>query len=56
MRWSSGRLEVAGGGVGRRSVRTIWGLAFGMLALVGACATAGQPKQDAVRRRGQRST
>ncbi len=45
MRWSSGRLEVARGGVGRRGVRTIWGLAFGTLALTGACASGGQPKQ-----------
>ena len=40
MRGSSGRLGVAGGGIARRSVRTIWGLAFGILAL-GACATGG---------------
>jgi hypothetical protein len=46
MRWSSGRLEVAGGGITRRSVRTIWALAFGMLALVGACATgSGGPRK-----------
>ena len=47
MRWSSGRLGVAGGGAGRRRVRTIWGLAFGMLALIGACATGSQPKAKA---------
>jgi ABC-type antimicrobial peptide transport system permease subunit len=45
MRWSSGRLEVAGGGITRRSVRTIWGLALGTLALVGACASGGGPKK-----------
>jgi hypothetical protein len=28
----------------RRSVRTIWGLAFGTLVLLGGCATGGQPK------------
>jgi hypothetical protein len=43
MRWSSGRLEVAGGGIIRRRVRTIWALAFGMLAL-GACASGGPKK------------
>jgi hypothetical protein len=47
MRWSSGRLEVAGGGITRRSVRTIWGLAFGMLALAGACASGGPKKTPA---------
>jgi hypothetical protein len=45
MRWSRGRLEVAGAGVGRRGIRTIWGLAFGTLALTGACASGGQPKE-----------
>jgi hypothetical protein len=44
MQWSSGRLEVAGGGIVRRRVRTICALAFGMLAL-GACATSGGPKK-----------
>src|SRR5262245_50129364 len=48
MRWSSGRLEVAGGGITRRSVRTIWALAFGTLTLVGACATSGGPKKTPV--------
>jgi ABC-type antimicrobial peptide transport system permease subunit len=46
MRWSSGRVGVAGGGISRRSVRTIWGLALGTLALVGACASgSGGPKK-----------
>jgi len=46
MRWSSGRLVVAGGGITRRGVRTIWGLAFGILAL-SACATGtGGPKKS----------
>ena len=44
MRWSSGRFGVAGG-AGRRRIRAIWGLAFGTLALIGACATGGQPKK-----------
>ena len=45
MRWSSGRLGVAGGGITRRGVRAIWGLAFGILAL-GACATGtGGPRK-----------
>ena len=44
MRWSSGRLEVARSGVGRRGVRAIWGLAFGTLALTSACASGG-PRQ-----------
>ena len=49
MRWSSGRLEVAGGGNTRRSVRTIWALAIGALALVGACTTgSGGPKKTPV--------
>lgn len=49
MRWSSGRLEVAGGGITRRSVRTIWALAIGALALVGACASgSGGPKKTPV--------
>jgi hypothetical protein len=43
MRWSSGRFVVAGGA--RRGVRTIWGLAFGVLALAGACATTGAPRK-----------
>ena len=44
MRWSSGRLEVAGSGVTRRSVRTIWRLAIVSLAV--ACATSsGGPKK-----------
>jgi hypothetical protein len=45
MRWSSGRLMGAGSGVARRGVRTIWGLAFGVLALTAACAGSGRPKQ-----------
>lgn len=46
MRWSSGRVGVAGGGIARRSVRTIWRLAIGTLALVSACATAsGGPRK-----------
>ena len=45
MRWSSGRLVVADRGVARGSVRTIWGLCFGMLALVAACASSGQPRK-----------
>jgi len=46
MRWSSGRVEVADSGT-RRSVRTIWRLAIGTLALaMGACATGtGGPKK-----------
>jgi hypothetical protein len=37
---------VAGGGITRRSVRTIWGLAFGVLTLVGACASgSGGPRK-----------
>ena len=49
MRWSSGRLEVAGSGITRRSVRTIWVLAIGALALVGACASgSGGPKKTPV--------
>ena len=47
MRWSRGRLEVAGAGIGRRGIRTIWGLAFGTLVLTAACASGGQPKQKA---------
>src|SRR6188472_1160703 len=44
MRWSSGRLEVAGSGVTRRSVRTIWRLAIVTLAV--ACASgSGAPKK-----------
>ena len=44
MRWSSGRLEVAGSGATRRSVRTIWRLAIVTLAV--ACATgSGGPKK-----------
>jgi hypothetical protein len=44
MRWSSGRLGVAGSGVTRRSVRTIWRLAIVTLAV--ACASAsGAPKK-----------
>lgn len=47
MRWSSGRLEVAGSGVTRRSVRTIWRLAIATLVLAGACASAsGGPKKN----------
>lgn len=46
MRGSRGRLEVAGLGVGRRGFRTIWGLAVGALALLGACASGGQPKEQ----------
>lgn len=46
MRWSSGRLEVAGSGVTRRSVRTIWRLAIAALALTSACASpSGGPKK-----------
>ena len=44
MRWSSGRLVVAGGGVRRRGIRTIWGLALGTLALASACASGGPKK------------
>jgi hypothetical protein len=44
MRSSSGRLEVRRGGIGRRGIRTIWGLAFGTLTLLGACASGGHGK------------
>jgi len=40
---------VAGSGITRRSVRTIWVLAIGALALVGACASgSGGPKKTPV--------
>ena len=46
MRWSSGRVEVAGG-ITRGRVRTIWRLAIGTLALVSACATgSGGPRKN----------
>ena len=45
MRWSSGRVGVAGSST-RRSVRTLWRLAIGTLALVSACATgSGGPRK-----------
>jgi hypothetical protein len=35
------------GGVGRRGIRTIWGLALGTLALLSACASGGHGKDTA---------